>query len=269
VENIRTWGNIDFQLWPQWVRNFLLSQRFFLAGKSSIRWLRFDCRSVHCYILDYSRKEGQWFPILWWVAEIWSYHFLQEVHTISASVLILAVFYRGPQNQPIILGFQGLADMGGLWFSMKMEYGGCMTFSIYHRNRIRFDRRYHHDSADLRLLYALYETCLDPFSDDEVVHGKGSMRYKNRPEMSAAIRLIYDCFHLYVQLSPGKKLLFMGAEFGQGSEWNTNNHLNGITRLSKTSRFVTDIPPTLNKSFAKVRHFTIIDFDAHGLNGLM
>jgi 1,4-alpha-glucan branching enzyme len=113
--------------------------------------------------------------------------------------------------------------MGGLGFSMKWNMGWMHDILEYMQHE-PIHRRYHHDSLTFGLLYAFTENFVLPFSHDEVVHGKGSMINKmpgDEWQRYANLRLLYTMMFTY----PGKKLLFMGSEFAQGTEWSCEREL--------------------------------------------
>jgi 1,4-alpha-glucan branching enzyme len=113
--------------------------------------------------------------------------------------------------------------LGGLGFGFKWDMG-WMNDTLRYFSKEPIHRRYHHNDLTFSMLYAYTESFINPLSHDEVVHGKGSL-YDKMPgdhwQRLANMRLLYA----YMFTHPGKKLLFMGGEFGQGREWNSDQSL--------------------------------------------
>ena len=172
--------------------------------------------------LDYSRKAGEWEPNIYGGNEnLEAVSFLKEFNE--------AVYSHFPDTQTIAeesTSFSGVSRpvyMGGLGFGMKWMMG-WMHDSIKYFSVDPLYRRYHHNQLTFSLIYAFTENFMLPFSHDEVVYGKGSMLRKmpgDEWQQFANLRLLYS----YMFTHPGTKLLFMGAEFGQGTEWNYQHSL--------------------------------------------
>jgi len=172
--------------------------------------------------LDYSRKAGEWIPN--------EFGGRENLEAISLLRRLNEVAYR---DQPDI---QTIAEestdwpmvsrptyLGGLGFGMKWDMG-WMHDTLSYMSRDPIYRKYHHDKLTFRMLYAFHENFILPLSHDEVVHGKGSLLGKmpgDDWQKFANLRLLYG----YMYAQPGKKLLFMGGEFGQWSEWHHEESL--------------------------------------------
>lgn len=254
------WGTLIFNYGRNEVRNFLLSSAFFWLEEFHIDGLRVDAVASMLY-LDYSRKEGQWLPNIHGGREnLEVISFLQEVNTILHQAhpgCIIAA--EESTSYPMV---SRPADMGGLGFSMKWNMG-WMHDILEYMKQDPIHRRYHHDQLTFGLLYAFTENFVLPFSHDEVVHGKKSMRYKmpgDEWQQFANLRLLYTFMFSY----PGKKLLFMGSEFGQGNEWNSDQALDWYLLEYPQHKGLLQIVSDLNKVYRENPALHFHDFDAHG-----
>ena len=205
------WSTLIYNYKRNEVKNFLLSNAMYWLEEFHLDGLRVDAVASMLY-LDYSRKD--WVPNEYGGREnLEAIDFLKElnkvVHGEHPGVLVMAEESTAwPQvTQPTYLG--------GLGFSMKWNMG-WMNDTLEYMARDSIHRHYHQGELTFSMIYAFTENFLLPFSHDEVVHGKGSMLNKmpgDEWQRFGNLRLLYT----YMFTHPGKKLLFMGTEFGQGT----------------------------------------------------
>ncbi|MES2426772.1 MAG: 1,4-alpha-glucan branching protein GlgB [Bacteroidota bacterium] len=215
------WKSYIFNYGRNEVRAFLISNAIFWLDRYHVDGLRVDAVASMLY-LDYSRKAGEWEPNIYGGNEnLEAISFLKEFNE--------ACYSHFPDIQTIAeesTSFTGVSRpvfLGGLGFGMKWMMG-WMHDTIKYFGEDPINRKYHHNQLTFSLIYAFTENFMLPFSHDEVVYGKGSMLRKmpgDEWQQFANLRLAYG----YMFTHPGTKLLFMGAEFGQGDEWNYQNAL--------------------------------------------
>ena len=215
------WGSSIFNYGRDEVRGFLLSSALCWLDRYHADGLRVDAVASMLY-LDYSRKQGEWIPNKFGGREnLEAVDFLRRFN--------IEVYKEQPDTQTIAEESTAWplvsrpTYVGGLGFGMKWDMG-WMHDTLYYFEREPVHRKFHHSNLTFRMLYAFGENFMLPLSHDEVVHGKGSLLSKmpgDEWQKFANLRLLYGW--MYAQ--PGKKLLFMGGEFGQGREWDVEQSL--------------------------------------------
>jgi len=235
------WKSFIFNYGRHEVRSFLLSSGMFWLDRYHADGLRVDAVASMLY-LDYSRKAGEWIPNVHGGREnLEAISFLQRLNT--------EVFGRQPGVQTYAeesTSWPGVSRpiwLGGLGFGFKWDMG-WMHDTLAYMQHDPVHRRFHHNALTFRGLYAFHENFVLPLSHDEVVHGKGSLLNKMAGDdwqKRANLRLLFaNQWSL-----PGKKLLFMGGEFGQSREWAHESsldwHLTSDPGHAGIQQFVSDL----------------------------
>jgi 1,4-alpha-glucan branching enzyme len=215
------WKTHIFNYGRSEVRSFLMSSAMFWLDKYHADGLRVDAVASMLY-LDYSRKEGEWIPNRYGGREnLEAIDFLRrfnlEAYKEHADI---QTFAEESTSYPMV---SHPTHLGGLGFGFKWDMGWMHdTLKYFQHDPIH--RQYHHNKLTFRMLYSFHENFVLPLSHDEVVHGKGSLIGKmpgDEWQKFANLRLLFA----YMYAQPGKKLLFMGGEFGQVSEWSHDRSL--------------------------------------------
>ena len=258
------WGTLIFNYGRNEVRNFLIANAVFWAEKYHIDGLRVDAVASMLY-LDYSREGGEWIPNKYGGREnLEAIDFMKQVNEVIHSqfpgILMIA------EESTAWPGVSRPVYLGGLGFGFKWNMG-WMNDMLSYIEREPIHRRHHHDSLTFGLVYAFHENFILVLSHDEVVHGKKSLLDKmpgDRWQKFANLRLFYT----YMYGHPGKKLLFMGSELGQWSEWNESDslpwHLLDEPDHAGLKRFVKDLNTLYRSEPALSEH----DFDPQGFDWL-
>ena len=215
------WRSCIFNYGRNEVRSFLISSSLFWLEKYHLDGLRVDAVASMLY-LDYAREPGQWIPNVHGGREnLAAIGFLQDLNRavyreFPDTVCIAEESTDWPQvSRP--------TDMGGLGFGMKWNLG-WMHDNLSYMQLEPIHRRHHHQQMTFGLMYAFNENFVLPLSHDEVVHGKGSLLARmpgDDWQQFANLR----AFFAWMWCHPGKKLLFMGGEFGQRREWGHDGEL--------------------------------------------
>ena len=215
------WKSLIFNYGRNEVRSFLISNAFFWLDKYHVDALRVDAVASMIY-LDYSREDGEWEP-----------------NEFGGRENLDAISFVKDFNQGVFENFDGVqtiaeestafpgvtkpVELGGLGFGMKWMMG-WMNDTLEYFSKDPIYRKHHQNDITFSLAYAFSENFVLPLSHDEVVYGKKSLLNKmpgDEWQKFANLRLMFG----YMYTHPGTKLLFMGAEFGQSSEWNFNQSL--------------------------------------------
>jgi 1,4-alpha-glucan branching enzyme len=215
------WKTFIFNYGRTEVCSFLLSSAMFWLDKYHADGLRVDAVASMLY-LDYSRKQGEWIPNKFGGREnLEAIDFLRRFNLEAYKEHPdIQTFAEESTSYPMV---SRPTHLGGLGFGLKWDMG-WMHDTLKYFSQDPIHRQYHHNKLTFRMLYSFHENFVLPLSHDEVVHGKGSLIGKmpgDEWQKFANLRLLYA----YMFAQPGKKLLFMGCEFGQVSEWSHDRSL--------------------------------------------
>jgi 1,4-alpha-glucan branching enzyme len=254
------WGTLIFNYGRNEVRNFLLANALFWLHEYHVDGLRVDAVASMIY-LDYSRKEGEWIPNRYGGREnLEALDFLRQMNMLTHSEQPGSITVA--EESTAFPSVSRPTYLGGLGFTYKWNMGWMNDILEYVKKDPVY-RRWDHTHLTFSLLYAFTENFILPFSHDEVVHGKRSMFSKipgGEWQKAATLRALYGFMYAH----PGKKLMFMGCEFGQHREWNYDHsldwHLLEHPLHGGLRHFVVD----LNRTYAAERSLHQVDFDGHG-----
>jgi 1,4-alpha-glucan branching enzyme len=254
------WKTFIFNYGRSEVRSFLISSAMFWLEKYHIDGLRVDAVASMLY-LDYSRKEGEWIPNKFGGREnIDAIDFLrrfnQEAYKEQPAIQTTA---EESTSWPMV---SKPVYVGGLGFGMKWDMGWMHdTLKYFQSDPIH--RKYQHNLLTFRMLYSWHENFVLPLSHDEVVHGKGSLIGKmpgDEWQRFANLRLLFA----YMYAQPGKKLMFMGCEFGQVREWAHDSSLEWHVLQYPVHRGVQAWMEQLNRVYRNQPAMHVFDNDPAG-----
>lgn len=257
------WQTLIYNLGRAEVANFLVGNALYWTERFGVDGLRVDAVASMLY-LDYSREQGQWVPNPQGGREnLEAIAFLQRLNATLRHERPGTVVVAEEST-----AFPGVTHAGGLGFAYKWNMG-WMNDVLRHLARDAAHRLWHHDELRFSLMYAWSERFVLPLSHDEVVHGKGTLLTKlpgDGWQRRATLRALLG----YMWAHPGKKLLFMGGEWGATREWSEARQLDwdeaaapphaGITRLVRDLNRVLSHHPALHRQdttpegFAWLRH---------------
>ena len=256
------WGTYIFNYGRNEVRNFLIANALYWLREFHLDGLRVDAVASMLY-LDYSRKEGEWIPNEFGGREnLEAISLLKELNEVThrecpGTLMIAKESTAWPQVSAPVYS-------GGLGFDFKWNMGWMHDTLKYFQTDPLF-RGGNHNALTFGLLYAWSENFILPFSHDEVVHMKGALLNKmpgDEWQKFANLRALYA----YMWAHPGKKLLFMGGEFGQWREWNETESLDWHLLQTPTHKGVHVLIKDLNRLYAKHAELWESDNDASGFS---
>ena len=254
------WGSLIFNYARNEVPEFLISSARFWLDRYHIDGLRVDAVASMLY-LDYSRKQGEWVP-----------------NEYGGNENLAAISFLRRFNEEVYRSFpdaQTIAEestawpmvsrptyLGGLGFGLKWDMG-WMHDTLSYMSKDPIHRRFHHHQITFRMVYAFNENFVLPLSHDEVVHGKGSLIGKMPGDDWQKFANLRSLF-AYMTAQPGKKLLFMGGEIGQWSEWRHDHSLDWQLLDQDAHKGLQRLVADLNRLYASEPALHRLDCDPGG-----
>lgn len=263
------WKSYIFNYGRNEVRSILISNAIYWLDRFHVDGLRVDAVASMLY-LDYSRKEGEWIPNQYGGREnieaiVFLKEFNEQVYSQFPDIVTIA------EESTAWPGVSRPTYLGGLGFGQKWMMGWMHDTLQYFKND-PVHRKYHQNEITFSIMYAFTENFMLPLSHDEVVHGKGSLMGRmpgDEWRRFANLRLLFG----YMYTHPGTKLLFMGGEFGQTSEWNHDHSLDwhllqytphqGVQNLMKDLNALYKEEPALYTYTFEARGFEWVDYSDH------
>ena len=254
------WHSYIFNYGRTEVQSFLISNAMFWLDRYHVDDLRVDAVASMLY-LNYGRKDGEWIPNQYGGQEnLFAINFLRRMnHEVYQHYPAVQTIAEESTAWPMVSRPNYL---GGLGFGLKWDMG-WMHDTLQYMSRDPVHRRYHHNKLTFRMIYAFHENFVLPLSHDEVVYGKGSLLGKmpgDRWQKFANLRALYG----YMYAQPGKKMLFMGGEFGQPSEWAHDGSLQWDLLQDPMHHGLKDWLSDLNNLYRSEPAFHELDCDSGG-----
>ncbi len=254
------WDSYIFNYGRKEVQSFLISSAFFWLDKYHADGLRVDAVASMLY-LDYGHKDGEWVPNEYGGRENleaigFLRRFNEEVYKNFPAVQTIA---EESTSWPLV---SRPIYAGGLGFGMKWDMG-WMHDTLDYISKDPVHRKFHHNKLTFRMFYAFYENFVLPLSHDEVVYGKGSLLQKmpgDTWQKFANLRLLLS----YMYAQPGKKLLFMGDEFGQWNEWYHESGLDWALLDDPFHKGIQCLVTDLNRIYRSEPALHELEFDGKG-----
>jgi 1,4-alpha-glucan branching enzyme len=254
------WGTHVFNFGRTEVKNFLMANATYWLEEFHVDGLRVDAVASMLY-LDYSREDGEWLPNVYGGREnLDAIEFLKETNATAyrrnPGVMMIA------EESTAFPGVSAPTDQGGLGFGFKWNMG-WMHDSLEYIQRDPSHRRYHHGEITFSMLYAYDEKFVLPISHDEVVHGKGSLLAKMPGDHWQKLANMRT-YLAFMWSHPGKKLLFMGQEFAQPSEWSESRVLDWWLLDHHPHRGMQQLVSDMNKLYTSNPSLWELDHESAG-----
>ncbi|KAA2223494.1 1,4-alpha-glucan branching protein GlgB [Chryseobacterium sediminis] len=255
------WKSHIFNYGRNEVKSFLISNAMFWLDRYHADGLRVDAVTSMLH-LDYSRNEGEWEPNMYGDnVNLEAKAFLQEFNTAVYKEFGNSIMTIAEESSDFPMLTKPVHD-GGVGFGMKWMMGWMHDTLDYFKEDF-VNRKFHHHKLTFASMYMYNENYMMPLSHDEVVHGKASLIYKMKGDewqKFANLRTLY----VYMYTHPGAKLLFMGDEFGQTSEWNFTRSLDWHLLKYPVHKGMQEIVKELNHLYTSESAFYENQFDKHG-----
>jgi len=255
------WKSHIFNYGRNEVKSFLISNAMFWLDRYHADGLRVDAVTSMLH-LDYSRNEGEWEANIYGTnVNLEAKTFLQEFNTAVYKEFGNNIMTIAEESSDFPMLTKPVHD-GGIGFGMKWMMGWMHDTLDYFKEDF-VNRKFHHHKLTFASMYMYNENYMMPLSHDEVVHGKSSLIYKMKGDewqKFANLRTLY----VYMYTHPGAKLLFMGDEFGQTSEWNFTRSLDWHLLKYPVHKGMQEIVKELNHLYTSDTAFYENQFDKHG-----